>query len=330
MYKYCLYTFLTFIFFISCSTNKKYPTSKAEELSYEQSDGRLKVMMNGVEIWGHQYEVMDPPAGVNPAFARSGFNHPVKTPSGKLLTWIQAPDHYHHYGIWNPWTHVQYDGDTLDFWNLNGKQGTVKWEAFTSIRKQKNSLSYEAVHDHVRLRKSEETALVEKQGILIEPISKDEYLVNFDSYYECGTDKAFKILEYRYAGFGWRCTQEWNKDNSMVLTSKNIERKGADGTRAKWILVQGTLGDGYGGILMMSDPSNYNHVPNEGEPIRIWPENSNGRGDMFANFSPTKNMDWLLEPGKKYHLGYKLLVFDGKYDFDMAEAAYNKYLATNK
>ena len=324
MIKNCLYAFVTFTFIIACSTNKKQISSQLK-MSYLQEEGRLKVQMNGTEIWGHQYEVMPAPEGKNPAFARSGFNHPVKTPAGKLLTRIQAPDHYHHYGIWNPWTHVLYDGDTLDFWNLYSNDGTVRWTQFEDLSDKKNQVSYTATHDHVRLQGKEEVALREKQDIQIQPISNSEYIVSYDSRYECGTDKVFKILEYRYAGFGWRCTEEWNKDNSMVLTSKNIERKSADGTRAKWILVQGQLGDGYGGIIMMSDPKNYNHAPGEGEPIRIWPENSNGRGDMFANFSPTKNMDWELKPGNTYDLKYKLLVFDGKYDFAKAEEAYKRY-----
>ena len=30
---------------------------------------------------------------------------------------------------------------------------------------------------------------------------------------------------------------------------------------------------------------------------------------MFANFAPTKDKDWLLEPGKIYVLKYRLVVF---------------------
>ena len=45
----------------------------------------------------------------------------------------------------------------------------------------------------------------------------------------------------------------------------------------------------YGGAVMMSYPANYNHP----EPLRIWPEDSNG-GEMFAMFAPTKTKDWLL------------------------------------
>ena len=37
-----------------------------------------------------------------------------KTPSEKVLTNINPEDHWHHYGIWNPWTKVAFEGDTLE------------------------------------------------------------------------------------------------------------------------------------------------------------------------------------------------------------------------
>ena len=73
---------------------------------------------------------------------------------------------------------------------------------------------------------------------------------------------------------------------------------------------------------MMSYPGNYNHP----EPLRIWPENSNkNRGDMFANFSPTKNMDWQLEPGRTYVLRYRLIVFNGEMSEENAETGWRHY-----
>ena len=87
--------------------------------------------------------------------------------------------------------------------------------------------------------------------------------------------------------------------------------------------MQGTLpGNDSGGAVMLSYPANYNYP----EPLRIWDENSNGgRGDMFANFSPTKDKDWLLEPGKTYLLKYRLVVFNGRFDAAKAESAWQNF-----
>jgi len=45
-----------------------------------------------------------------------------------------------------------------------------------------------------------------------------------------------------------------------------------------------------------------------------------------VNFSPTKNKDWKLMPGKNYHLKYRLVVFDDKMDAATAEAHYTSFL----
>jgi hypothetical protein len=121
---------------------------------------------------------------------------------------------------------------------------------------------------------------------------------------------------------GWRATEQWTKENSRVLTSEGKTRKEADGSKARWCIVEGIVDGENAGAVMMSYPSNYNHP----EPLRIWPENANrNRGDMFANFSPTKDMDWPLDPGKNYVLKYRFLVFDGAFTKEKAEAAWQDF-----
>lgn len=79
-------------------------------------------------------------------------------------------------------------------------------------------------------------------------------------------------------------------------------------------------------MVIKSYPTNYNHP----EPLRIWPEDQNGRGDVFVNFSPTKNMDWLLQPGRSYVLKYRLIVFNGRSAKEKAESAWQNYAASPK
>jgi len=66
-----------------------------------------------------------PPEGINPLYKRSAYIHPLCSPGGEILTRIQPPDHYHHYGIWNPWTKTRFDTMHVDFWNLGEGEGTL-------------------------------------------------------------------------------------------------------------------------------------------------------------------------------------------------------------
>lgn len=289
-----------------------------------KENGSLTFRADGKNLLRYQFEKLTPPSGIDPSYARSGFIHPLWSPKGQVLTRVQPPDHYHHYGIWNPWTHVLYEGDTIDFWNLNKKEGTVRFAKFISVNEGPVFGEFSALHEHVVFRKdgSEKVALNEIQSVRIfRPSNEAYFIVDVISELNCADSSPFKILEYRYAGLGWRATEKWDRHNSEVITSEGKSRKDADGSTAKWCIVQGAIDDAYAGAVMMSAPSNYNHP----EPLRVWPENQYERGDVFANFSPTKNRDWLLEPGKTYTLKYRFVVFNGKFSKEQADVAWDHF-----
>jgi hypothetical protein len=293
-----------------------------QKVKIVQKDGKYSFMQHDKVLLSYQYAMVYPPAGIDTNYRRSGFIHPLNTINGHTLTQIQPKDHYHHYGIWNPWTHVLYDGDTVDFWNIKGKKGTVAFVKLVDKKESKKDASFTVLHDHIKFKGGRsEVALHETQTMKVTPINNDMYALDFDITYQCATDKPFNILAYRYAGLGWRATNKWTKTNSEILTSEGKSRKEADNTNARWCIVQGKLDNDYGGVVMMSHPSNYNHP----EPMRIWPETNTPTGEVFANFSPTKNKDWTFEPGKKYNLKYRLLVFNGKVTKEVAENQWQAY-----
>jgi hypothetical protein len=291
-------------------------------------DGALTIESGGKNLLRYWHKTVMPPPGTDSNYKRSGFIHPLWTPNGQELTRIHPPDHYHHFGIWNPWTHTLFENDTVDFWNIKGRKGTVRFEKFTEIVSGPVYAQYDAVHNHVVFKKdgTEKSALTEVQSVRVHKPSEnaDHYIVDFRSEMNCASNSPLLILAYRYGGLGWRATELWNKDNSEILTSEGKTRKNTDGSKAKWCIAQGELGTDYGGIVMMSHPGNYNHP----EPLRIWDEKANGgRGDMFVNFAPTKDKDWLLQPKRTYVLQYRFLVFNGKFDAAKAEAAWQAFAA---
>lgn len=308
MKKICLICFLLLVFLQPvCS-----------QLTASKQNGALVIRIDQQPVLSYQYETVYPPPGVDSAYRRSGFIHPLRTLSDHVLTRIQPEDHYHHYGIWNPWTHVLFEGDTLDFWNLAKKEGTVRFAGFERI----DSTGFQVRHEHVVLKNgTEKTALHEVQAVSVLSLNDRYYAVDFTIDYQCAADSPFRILEYRYGGFGWRATEAWNDNNSEVLTSAGKTRADADGSLARWCIVQGELGEDYGGMVLMSHPDNYNHP----EPLRIWPANADNGGAVFVNVSPTKNRDWLLEPGKTYTLRYRLIVFNDRFFADRAEQLWQDY-----
>lgn len=299
------------------------PTEVPSTLADKQLDDLVLKRQDKQTLLTYRYTVKAPPKGVDPLYGRGGYIHPLYTPSGKVLTRIQPPDHYHHYGIWNPWTKISYDGKEYDLWNLKDHKGTVRFVKFDRIAQGAVFAGFDAVHDHVIFNEGQEERIIsENWKIQVFPMDENRYACDITSELRPTEKQDVTLKEYRYAGLGFRATEQWTNQNSEVRTSSGKTWKDADGSLERWTIVSGDLGGAPGGILFMSFPENYNFP----EPIRVWPFDGNGgRGDQFFNFSPTKNKDWVLKAGHTYTLKYRLLVFDGRLSADEAESAWQSF-----
>lgn len=262
------------------------------------------------------------PEGVSSLYARSGYIHPACTPSGFVYTNIQPEDHRHHYGIWNPWTKVEYDGNIYDLWNLGDSLGTVRATGIRSTDAGLILCGFDATLDHVAFTPGSETVIMKEGWSVLAADTKDGYVWDFESVLSPCTDKTVTIKAYRYQGFSCRATAEWTKENSVMMTSEGLERPEIDQTRANWIYVNGANGEETAGFMFLSCPDNYDSP----EQLRIWDQNANwGRGDVYVNFCPAKSVDWVLEPGHTYHLKYRVIAYDGEMTPEKAAKLWTDY-----
>lgn len=288
----------------------------------------LRVSVAGKPVLAYRYTPMPVPEGVREVFSLSGFIHPLHSPQGEVLTRIQPPDHWHHYGIWNPWTHTEFEGDTVDFWNVGSRQGRVRSAGVLSRESGDVFGSFHSVHEHVAGNETsgEKVALDEQWGVTVWNADPEQqaWVVDFVSTLSPATNSPLKILAYRYQGFSMRATEKWGDANSRLLTSEGMDKSNGNGTRARWIDVNGvsSVPAGRSGVLFMSNPGNYNHP----EQLRIWPTGQNrGVENVFINFNPAQEQDWLLEPGQTYGLKYRMFVYDGEMTPERAERLWRDY-----
>ncbi len=307
---------------------KQSPVPETYAVTLVDDSSTLLIKANGKNVLQYNYETHYPPEGVDSVFKRSGFIHPVWSPAGNVLTQINPPDHRHHMGIWNPWTDVMFQGKMVDFWNLGDKKGTVRFDHFIARESGAVYAGFKALQEHIVLPDSssftEKTAMNEIWDIRVYNIGSNMWLWDFTSTLNCATADSVLLKEYRYGGFGFRATSDWNNQNSTVLTSEGKTRKEADAGTARWCMIDGDMKTGHSGILFMSYPANYNFP----EPMRVWPEDMNGRGDVFFSFSPTRNTDWPLAPGKDYVLKYRMLVYDNTITPQQAEEVWQNFAHT--
>jgi hypothetical protein len=281
------------------------------------------------DILHYRKSVMYPPQGVDTAYKKSGFIHPMFSPSGNVLTRVKAPDHYHHMGIWNPWTKVRIGNHVTDFWNLNEKQGTVRFAGINSTVNGPVFGGFSIKQDHIDFQgsKPEELTLNEVWDVRAwntEPVEGiNAYMVDLTTFLSIAGNEPITFEAYRYGGgIGFRANAEWNQNNSTIFTSEGKTRIDADGTRARWADLNGAFKDkGNSGITFFSNPANREHP----EPMRVWPENQNGTGDVFFEFSPIRLKSWDLFPGTVYELKYRMLIYDGKIDKTIADRIWNDF-----
>jgi hypothetical protein len=304
--------------------------SSVNSITSEVAPGSIILKKGEKEILHYQTAMLYPPAKVDTAYKRNGFIHPLSSPSGNILTRVSPPDHYHHLGIWNPWTVVKIGDHVTDFWNLYSKQGTVRYAGINSTVSGPVYGGFSVRQEHIDFRgkKPEELAINEVWDVRAwnsEPVNGiNAYVVDLTTFLTVAGDDPIVFKAYRYGGgIGIRANEEWTKDNSTVLTSEGKTRKDADGTRSRWTDLNGAFkNNGQSGIVFFSHPSNREHP----EPMRVWPETENkGRGDVYFEFCPIRHKDWVLNPGNLYRLKYRIFVYDGKIDGPTADRLWNDF-----
>lgn len=294
----------------------------------KKHDGAIIFKQKKKNLLAYQYETTKAPQGVDDLFAKSGYIHPLYAPSGMVLTRIQPSDHYHHYGIWGPWTRTSVFKKPVDFWNLGDGMGTVNFSDLKSSHVGSVFSEMTVMQEHTVLNEEQPfTALNELLTVRVWNRSSDDnrYIVDYISRIETPLNEAVKLHAYRYGGgLGFRATEFWKADNCTVLTSEGKDRLEADGSKAKWCIVEGEdeLTGGRSGILFLSHPENRAHP----EPMRVWPIDGNGgRGDMFFEFCPIRHESWSVDPGKQNKLYYRMIVFSGEISADEAEAYWRSF-----
>jgi hypothetical protein len=281
-------------------------------------------------ILSYYHALRTVPDGVDPIFQRSGFIHPLYSPDGAILTRIQPPDHYHHYGIWNPWTVVKIDGRDVDFWNLAKGEGTVRFAGLLSTIAGPVYTGFKARQEHVMFagkEKTEKVAMNEVWDVRASAMKVDDrtvWVVDLTTTLCNALPSDIELSAYRYGGgLGFRATDNWTKENVFVLTSEGKKRNDADGTRARWCDVRGTgrTNAGTAGILFLSHSANREHP----EPMRVWPDTTQGNGLFFFEFCPIRLNGWTLKPGHEYVLRYRMLIYDGTINPETAEILWKNF-----
>ena len=289
----------------------------------EQDDKVIQIKKDGTKVLSYNHAIVPPPAGQSELYNRSAFIHPLWSPTGSVLTNIHPSDHYHHVGIWMPWTKTKFEGKAVDFWNLNAGQGTVRFDRFLSTTSGPVFGGFQAEHDHVALQTAEGEKVVLKEvwDVRVYNVGgpgAGYWLWDVVSSQRCVADSPLLLEEYRYGGFGFRATADWKGEMAAYLTSTGKTRKDGHATRARWCDTSGVSDGKWKGVTFFSHPGNFRHP----EAMRIWPDFEQ---EVFFNWAPVQTGDFEMKPGQDHVFRYRQYVHEGKVDVERTEQVWNDY-----
>ncbi len=291
-------------------------------ITTQKDDKALTLEQGDKKILSYQYAVMPAPAGMSTLYDRSGFIYPLWSPEGNIVTDIHPRDHIHHTGIWMPWTHTHYEGNLIDFWNVQDGTGTVRFSKFDSSTSGPVFGGFKAEQEHVGLKTSEGEKVIlneiwDVRAYNVGGPDKGYWVVDFKSTQKNITDKPLIQDEYRYGGFAYRGAREWTGSNKAYLTSEGKTQADGNATRSRWCDLSGAIKGNWEGVTIFSNPNNYQHP----EPMRIIPD----ADYVYFVYSPSVAGQWVMEPNKDYVFQYRLFVHEGKPNVEDIERIWNDY-----
>jgi hypothetical protein len=297
-------------------------TASLTHIEAKKDNRRLTLQRDENRILSYYHAVMPPPEGRDQIYQRSGFIYPIWSTTGNVLSEIHPKDHIHHFGIWMPWTHTRYEGNLVDFWNIQDGTGTVRFSKFISTTDGPVYGGFQVEQDHVALKTSvgEKVILKEIWDVKVYNIAGPEkgyWLWDFKST-QCNiTELPLIQEEYRYGGFAYRGAPQWSGPNAAYLTSEGKTQVDGNGTRSRWCDMSGSIDGQWEGVDIMSNPNNFRHP----EPMRIIPD----ANYVYFVYCPSVLGEWEMKPGEDHVFRYRLYMHEGKANIEDNERLWTDY-----
>lgn len=267
------------------------------EVAEAEPDKTPELVSDGRKILTYQAGFQESPEKEAPWFGRSGFIHPVFSPSGVVVTDDFPIGHRHQHGIMFAWTNAIIDGESVDFWNSHKMQGKV--EHVETIKADDGE--FQVKLRHILLTgKQPKTVIRETWKLKVVP---HPTLNIFDLESVMEVDEALKIGEHHYGGLCVRGAAEW-AENAIFLTSEGKTRADGNHTRPTWTAMWGKSDGKPAGIACLGNPKNF-RAP---QPVRLHPE------FPYFGVAPVVLGDFTIEPGKPFVSRYRFVTFDGEAD----------------
>lgn len=246
----------------------------------------------------------DEAAANDPAYTRTGYIHPLCTPSGKIVTGDYAADHPHQHGLFFAWTKTSFEGREPEFWNQKQESGRISHVKTLAVISDATESGFEVEHlfEDLTSEGGPRPVLKEVWKVRVK-VEQGRYQVDVTSRQQCATDSPLTIEKYHYGGMAIRGNAEWlGEESDRIVTSEGKDRVAGNHTRPAWVKMTGRLDGAVCGVVAIPHPGNF-RAP---QWVRLHPSKP------YFVFSPMVEESFTIKPGEEYESKFRFLVFDGE------------------
>lgn len=269
--------------------------------------------------------------------------HPLRAPSGAVLTTMTPADHPWHRGLWL--TIKDVNGE--NFWEERPPYGVLRHTGSPSVEGP-DERGRVTVAGTVRwTRPDRETTAVEEDRRLTHvPLGDDAYAIDVDITLIPAVDTIFDRTEFTtwggYGGLALRGRPDWH-DTRLLLGGADGRAGGPGGSDgdgqarvigepAPWCDLSGQVGDEgvaseqIAGIAWLDHPGNVRHPTPWYGSTRAATYGDEGWSN-FLNAAFLFHEPLSVGAGEPLRLRYRVIVHDGMWDADRVDEAWDAYIA---
>lgn len=260
-----------------------------------------------------------PPEDLPEYYCRSGYIHPLHSPSGAVVTDDFPVGHTHQHGLFFAWVNTTFRGDFTDFWNQQNETGTGAHRELTSTVSGPVFAGFTSKLQQISLKQG--PVLDEEWNVSAYDLGK-YYVLDVVSNQTNITNDTLHINEYHYGGFGIRGSRLWNevdslnfKSDAQFLTSEGKTREEANHSRPRWTAMYGETKQGIAGVAILDHPENFRHP----QPVRVHPTMP------YFCLAPMVEGAFFIAPDATFVSKYRVVTFDGEPDAEALNELWADY-----
>jgi hypothetical protein len=280
------------------------PEDSPAGIVLKQADREVAVYHNSVVAYADS-KASNSTGTTAPWYDRSGFVHPLRTPSGRIVTAAFPADHRHQHALMFAWTSSRVGDRKVDFWNSHKRQGHVEHVRTISRSPTQLVASLRHVDDTV----SPSKIILEEVWRLETRPHPDVHILDLRSEQSLVSDESFVIEKYHYGALCVRGSDQWSGNVSM-LTSESKTIANGNHTRPRWVAMFGEVDNAICGIAAINHPANFRYP----QHTRLHPTMP------YFSFFPAVDASFEIAAGEVYRSRFRFVAFDGKPDTELLDS----------